>query len=107
MPEQKTPDQHNEEKLLAVLSYINILCLVPLLTKKENTFIQFHAKQGLVLFVIEMIAMFLSWTIIFMIPAGLIGLVCVIYSVFGIYYVTENKMHPLPGIQELVKKFNI
>lgn len=39
----------DENKVLAALSYIGILFLVPLLAKKESKFAQEHAKQGLVL----------------------------------------------------------
>ena len=38
-----------ENKILACLSYVGILFLVPLLAKKESKFAQEHAKQGLVL----------------------------------------------------------
>jgi uncharacterized membrane protein len=37
-------------KVLAMLSYLPFLCLISLLFHKENKFISFHAKQGLVLF---------------------------------------------------------
>lgn len=43
-------------KTLAALSYAWILCLVPLLGRRDSKFAQFHAKQGLVLFIIEIIA---------------------------------------------------
>src|SRR3989339_630004 len=39
-----------ENKTVAALSYAWILCLVPLLGKRNSKFAQFHAKQGLVLF---------------------------------------------------------
>ncbi|MBI5144164.1 MAG: zinc ribbon domain-containing protein, partial [Candidatus Omnitrophica bacterium] len=42
-----------EGKPFAILSYLWILCLVPLILKKENRFAMFHAKQGLVLFIGE------------------------------------------------------
>jgi fumarate reductase subunit D len=39
-----------------VLSYLSVLCLIPILAKKEDDFIKFHAKQGLMLFIIEIAA---------------------------------------------------
>jgi uncharacterized membrane protein len=41
---------------MAVLSYIGILCLIPLLMKKTSKFAQEHAKQGFVLFLFEIAA---------------------------------------------------
>ena len=40
-----------EGKLFAVISYLGILCVITLLTKKDNAFALFHAKQGLVLLI--------------------------------------------------------
>jgi len=44
-----------EGKGLAAIGYLGILFLVPLLAKKENAFCQHHAKQGAVLFAVEII----------------------------------------------------
>jgi len=52
-----------ENKVAAALSYVWILCLVPLFLKKNSKFCQFHAKQGLLLFIVEVIGM-----VIFPIP---------------------------------------
>ena len=52
--ETSTPEQDKEiqeGKMYAVIAYLGILCLVPLLLKKENKFALFHGKQGLVLFI--------------------------------------------------------
>ncbi len=51
-------DEHSgEDKLFAVLSYLWILFLIPLLAKKDNKWIHRHAKQGLIMF----IGGFLTW----------------------------------------------
>lgn len=46
-----------QNKIIALLSYLWLLCLVPLLLKPKSKFCKFHAKQGLVM----CIAWFLSW----------------------------------------------
>lgn len=38
------------ERALAILSYLSILFVVPLKAKKDSLFVQFHARQGGVLF---------------------------------------------------------
>lgn len=50
-----------ENKTLAAFSYLYILCLIPLLLKRDSKFVQFHAKQGLVLFAGEVILHFVFW----------------------------------------------
>ena len=49
-----------EGKIFAVIGYLGILCIVPLLLKKENKFAFYHGKQGLVLFIMEVAAFILS-----------------------------------------------
>ncbi len=43
------PKDVADNKLMAAIGYIGILCLIPLLAKKESRFAQEHGKQGLVL----------------------------------------------------------
>ena len=40
-----------EGKVFAILAYLSILCIVPLIFKKDNDFVLSHSKQGLVIFV--------------------------------------------------------
>src|SRR5271157_883377 len=42
-----------EGKMYAVLAYLSIFCIVPLIVKKNNAFVLSHGRQGLVLFVFE------------------------------------------------------
>ncbi len=53
MSEYEIYDENDvqENKVIAALSYLGLLVLVPLLAKKDSPFCQFHAKQGLVLLV--------------------------------------------------------
>lgn len=37
--------------IFAVLAYLSILCIIPLILKKDNAFVLHHSKQGLVIFV--------------------------------------------------------
>jgi fumarate reductase subunit D len=40
-----------EGKPWAILAYLSILCFIPLIMKRDNPFVLYHAKQGLLLFV--------------------------------------------------------
>ena len=90
----------SENKLWALLAYLGILCLVPLLAKKDSSFAQFHAKQGLVL----LIGWVVSWIPVF---GWIIWVGVVILSIIGILNVLSGEMKPLPLIGDAAKKLNI
>ncbi len=97
-----------EGKVLALLSYLGVLCLVPLLLKKENKFVLFHGKQGLVLFLGELAAAiigiipFVGWFI------GFISIILFgILSLLGIVQVLMGNYWKIPVVADLAEKFNI
>ena len=55
--EKKSKEAQGAEndKYVAAISYLWILCFVPLFLKKKSKFAQHHAKQGLVLFIAEIL----------------------------------------------------
>lgn len=97
--EQVSESSKKEEdnKLMGILSYIGVLCLIPLLTKKDDEFVFFHAKQGVVLFIAEVITAFvaaiplLGWII-----APIASLVWIVLSIIGIINVLGEKREELP-----------
>jgi len=97
-----------DNKLIAILSYIGVLCLIPLLTKKDDEFVFFHAKQGLVLFIAEVITAFvaaipfLGWII-----APLASLLWIILSIVGIVNVLGDKTKELPILGKYAVKIKI
>lgn len=52
--------------VMCVLSYLGIFALIPYLVKKEDPFLQFHSKQGLVLTAVA---------IFFMVISGLLSII--------------------------------
>ena len=44
------PEDVEENKLFCILSYLGILCLIPLLSGNKSPYLRFHVNQGLVLF---------------------------------------------------------
>lgn len=104
----KTTTQTNDNKGMALLSYIGILVLVPLLTVKDDEFVQFHAKQGLVLLIAAIVVSvigvipFLGWFI-----ALVGGLACFVLAVMGIINVLNGEKKPLPLIGQFSDKINI
>jgi len=101
-----TGTKEEGKDLTAVLSYLGILFLVPLVARKDNTFAQFHAKQGLVLFIAEVATMFISWIPFLGWFVGTIAwLAWVTLSIIGIVNVLGGKRVPLPIIGKFAQKF--
>ena len=50
-----------EGKIFAILAYLSVLCVIPLLLKKDNKFALHHGKQGLVIFIGEIAMGILAW----------------------------------------------
>lgn len=93
-----------EGRMAAIMSYIPILCFVPLLSMKDNKEARFHARQGVLLFLIELLA------IIFLVDGisdfvfKAILILAVALSVVGIYFALQGKSCKLPIIGDLADK---
>jgi len=100
------PKDVEENKVLASLSYISILFLIPLLVKRESKFCVEHAKQGLALFIFEV-----ALSIIQMLPIigwiiGWIGwIILFIVSLIAFIYALQGKFWKIPGVYELAQNF--
>jgi len=98
----------DENKLLAAIGYIGILCLVPLLGKKDSKFAQFHGKQGLVLCIAWVINFFvglipiIGWLVAFV---GTIALL--VLSILGIIKALAGEFWEMPYLAEYAKKINL
>jgi uncharacterized membrane protein len=53
------PAPGSDKTIFLVLSYLGLLCLIPLLAKKDDPDVQWHAKNGLVLLFAE-----IAWVVI-------------------------------------------
>ncbi len=101
-----------DNKVLAALSYIFIICFVPLLMARDSKFAQYHAKQGLVLFIVEAIIMLLSNIFIFIPIFGWLVImvayiVVVVLSIIGILKALEGTYCEMPVLGEYAKKLKI
>lgn len=91
-------------KNIAALSYVWILFLVPLLGKKHSKFAQFHAKQGLVLFITEVIVGLIVWFPFF---GPLLMLILIVVSIIGIVKTLSGEWWKIPFLYEQSKKFKL
>jgi uncharacterized membrane protein len=98
------PPKHNT--VLGVLAYIGPLVIVSYLVGKEDSFVKFHVRQGLVLFVIEVVLWLIQLS--FFIPVigvlfGAIRIGIVVLAVIGIMNAVKGGEKELP----LVGKFAV
>jgi uncharacterized membrane protein len=88
---------------MAILAYIPFLCFIPLFNKDSDSFTRSHGKQGLVLFIAEIVAALM------LLPIGeffwkLVIVACIIASITGIVAVYSGKKFELPFIGKWADK---
>jgi hypothetical protein len=91
------PEPSEEEKLLAILSYVPILCLLPFMKADRSEFVSNHVRLGMTLFVIEIFALILRFHVIW---DGVIFL-CLFAALAGIYHVVVGRPFSLPFLSDL------
>ena len=104
-------DDAEQNKVVSILAYIGILWLVPLLAAPNSKFARFHANQGLILFICEVIIgtitgvvvgvlIAINWVLGTIISSilGLVGLVFLVLAILGIVNVVNKQEKELPVI---------
>lgn len=102
-------DKSESNKMLAfIFSYISILVLIPLLAikvKDKDDTIRFHIKQGLVLFITEIIGMIVAGIFSFLpiigqIISNLLCLLFLIVSIVAIVKALQGEKWDIPIIRD-------
>lgn len=102
--------EDSNDKVYGILAYIGFLFLVPLLAGKSQ-FARFHANQGLVLFIADIVLGVMIGitagvlgllgtigTVLGSIVSGVLGLCIFIMMIMGIINAANGEMKPLPII---------
>jgi len=94
--------------MMAVLAYVGPLVIIPYLTTKDDSFVYFHIKQGLVLFVGELILWVLMGMFWFLFPLWqVINFAILIFAIIGIMNALSGKEKQLPWVGAYADKFKI
>lgn len=100
-PNSSIKSNFDDSKIFAILSYLWILFLVPLIFKHDNEFVQFHAKQGMVLFGCWLIGWLFFWL-------PLVGfflyLAIIILSAIGIVAAFQGRYWEMPVLGRYARK---
>jgi uncharacterized membrane protein len=94
----------NENKFVAAIGYICILFLIPLLLKKDSPFAQYHAKQGLYLFIVFFIGQAVFWFPLF---GWALFLFFLVVNIYAFFQTLAGKAWPVPGAAWVIEKLNI
>ena len=108
---QFDPQDIDMNKVMAVLSYLGILVLVPIFGAKESRFARFHANQGLILCICSVVLwivmsvfsaviLAISWrlSIISSLLWFLVSVCILVFAVLGIVNAAGGKAKELPII---------
>jgi len=110
------PPAGGDRTMMVVLSYLWILALIPLLTKKEDAEVHWHAKNGIGILIGEIIAWIVFTVIGFAMPdiAGCgVGLIsCIVWIAFLVIRIicivqgVGGKRFTVPVLTDLGQKIN-
>jgi uncharacterized membrane protein len=93
------PNDITQNKVMAILAYISILVLIPILAAKDSPFAKFHSNQGLILFIASIL-----FTVINAIPilgqiiAFIGGIITFVLFLIGVINAAQGKAKELPVI---------
>ena len=108
-PSQGPLDPEIEDgKFFAAIGYLNVLCFVPIILKKGNRFAQFHGKQALVLFILEVAACILK--VIPILGDLMFTIAFVVFSILslvGIVKVLMGEYWEMPVIYEFSNRITL
>jgi len=96
----KTKSAENNSNLIAALSYFWILSVVFYITNKEDKFVVFHAKQGMVLFALSIVLTFIP------VIGWLANIGVLIMSFVGAVKAYGNEKYKIAIIGDLAEKIN-
>jgi|SRR3989344_5845063 len=98
----------DKNTVMGILSYLGPLVIVSYLTTKDDPFVKFHIKQGLVLLTIE-VAIFILGSFMYQLwmILNIVNLAMLVLSIVGIVNVTKGQEKELPLVGAWAKHFNI
>ena len=85
-------------KVMAILAYFGILVLVPLFAAKDSKFARFHANQGLILLICEVVIFFIGRIPGIDLLVWLLNIAIAVFAIIGIINAAKGEAKELPFI---------
>jgi uncharacterized membrane protein len=108
-----SPATGDNRTLMIALSYLWILAIIPLLVEKDDREVQWHAKHGLVLTVVEII-LYVILGVLTLVPIlgcvaailpALVFLGSLVVRILAIMKGVNGQRFVIPGISEFANRF--
>jgi len=89
---------------LAIFAYIPFLCFIALFSRESNDYTRAHGRQGLILLIIEIVALLM------LLPIGaffwkLVLIACLVASVAGVVFAVSGRPFNLPFLGDWADRF--
>ena len=99
-PEEGNAPAGSDSNLMAALSYVWIISIVMMIVKKDDKFVVFHAKQGLILFIASFVGVipFIGWAI---------WIVVVIMDIIGFIKALSGEKYKIPVVGDIAEKIKL
>ncbi|MBF0456215.1 MAG: hypothetical protein HQL72_15535 [Magnetococcales bacterium] len=92
-------------QIMAAMSYLGILALVPLVVNRRDSYVAFHARQGIILWIWEVLAVFsLAVPVVGRVFFQTSSLFCFVLSVVGLVSVLLGKAWRFPLIGQWAQR---
>lgn len=93
------------DRLFAAVSYVWILFVLPFVLGHHKPFVYKHAKQGLALFLLEIVLLSVGWVPVIGWAVAFIGwLFVVVNAVLGIAYALSGNEYNIPYIGKMINE---
>jgi len=105
VPRTGVDEDIRDVALFAALGYVAFFSLFVIMYRRDNEFLHFHARQGLVIFILEVI----SWTLAAVVPAvsglfAVCNLLLLVVSVAGLFSALMGKTVRFPMISSVADR---
>lgn len=105
-PQAILPPKH--DTLMAALAYIGPLVIVSYFVARQDSFVKFHIKQGLVLFTIEIVLWVLSGILWILMPIlWIVHIALIVFAIVGIVNVVKGAEKELPLVGKFGHHFKV
>ncbi len=92
-------------RIMAIMSYLGVLSLVPLVVNKQDPYVHFHARQGVILWMWEVLAIYtLLLPTVGKMFFKFSSVACLVLSVVGIISVMLGRAWKFPVVGEWAAK---
>ena len=91
--------------VFAAISYVFLFWLVAFILKKDNEFTHYHARQGMVIFILEMLCFFLlGIPLLGILFYKISWIILVVFSLYGVYSSLTGKLCRIPLVTNIASK---